>query len=105
MIEAFMHTFPATPVSPAYEALAVRHGFLARRKPGPLGPRFEFVRQPCRTCGGSGHVSKKSGKGFYTVTQKHNRRPSCGDCSGRGHIELRRKRLDVGWDQSATHHS
>lgn len=26
-IETFMHTFPATPVSPAYEALAVRHGF------------------------------------------------------------------------------
>jgi hypothetical protein len=29
MIETFMHTFPATPVSSAYEALAVRHGFNA----------------------------------------------------------------------------
>lgn len=29
MIETFMHTFPATPVSPSYEALAVRHGFNA----------------------------------------------------------------------------
>ena len=29
MIETFMHTFPKTPVSPAYEALAVRHGFNA----------------------------------------------------------------------------
>lgn len=26
MIETFMHKFPATPISPAYEALAVRHG-------------------------------------------------------------------------------
>lgn len=29
MIETFMHTFPKTPVSPAYEALAVRRGFNA----------------------------------------------------------------------------
>ena len=26
MIETFMHTFPATPISPAYEHLAARHG-------------------------------------------------------------------------------
>lgn len=26
-LEAVLHTFPATPVSPAYEALAVQHGF------------------------------------------------------------------------------
>jgi hypothetical protein len=30
MIEPFVHTFPKTPVSPAYEALAVRHGFNAK---------------------------------------------------------------------------
>lgn len=27
--ETFMHTFPATPISPAYEHLAVRHGLNA----------------------------------------------------------------------------
>jgi hypothetical protein len=29
MTETFLHTFPATPISPAYEALAVRHGLNA----------------------------------------------------------------------------
>jgi len=28
-VETFLHTIPATPVSPAYEALAVRHGLNA----------------------------------------------------------------------------
>lgn len=38
--ETFMHTFPATPVSPSYEALAVRHGFNAY-------PVFVFEERQC----------------------------------------------------------
>jgi hypothetical protein len=39
-IVPFMHTFPKTPVSPAYQALAVRHGFNAK-------PVFIFEGRQC----------------------------------------------------------
>jgi hypothetical protein len=39
-IASFIHTFPATPVSPAYDALAVRHGFNAK-------PVFLFEGRHC----------------------------------------------------------
>jgi hypothetical protein len=67
-----------------------------------VNPRFEFIKQPCETCGGSGRLTMKHPKGFYTCTQAHRRRPSCGDCLGKGYLEIRRKRLDTGVDSTST---
>lgn len=63
-------------------------------------PRFEYVRTNCETCGGTGRLSMKHPRGFYTYAQQHRRKPSCGDCLGRGQIDVRRKRMNVGLDDA-----
>jgi hypothetical protein len=64
--------------------------------------RFEWVKEQCGLCGGSGRLPMKHPRGFYTCTQAHRRRPSCGECSGKGYLEMRRERLDAGWDDTSS---
>ena len=66
-----------------------------------LNPKYEFVRQPCGTCGGAGRLPMKHSRGFYTWSQQRRHKPSCGDCSGHGYHDIRRERLDLGWDAAA----
>jgi hypothetical protein len=61
VIETFIHTFPATPVSPAYEALAARRGFNAY-------PIVIFEGRQCFAFG-SFRCWGGKGRGYYNQVQ------------------------------------
>lgn len=60
-MEAFLHTFPKTPVSPAYEALAVRHGL-------NVYPVLVFEGRQCY-CFNSFRCFGGKGRGYHNRVQ------------------------------------